>query len=227
MTSSLDPTPTAPADPAEASGADAEPAALAPDPPRTGNLIGYWAAHLVVLAYSGVLLGGFAVQFGEDELPCPLCILQRMAMMLCVIGPLRIIARARRGDLDLRGYVAGYGMSIVAAVVGMTISTRQILLHIDPGDPGYGDAVLGLHLYSWALVTFVIVVVFCGAMLVFARETLPVAPAGRTWALASTVVVGLFLALIAANLVSVFFEEGFNWILPDDPDRWELLHTFD
>ena len=36
----------------------------------------------------------------------------------------------------------------------MAISTRQILLHITPGDPGYGSVVLGLHLYTWALLIF-------------------------------------------------------------------------
>jgi hypothetical protein len=46
-------------------------------------------------------------------------------------------------------------MSVIAAVGGACISIRQILLHIVPPDPGYGDPVLGLHLYTWALLVFV------------------------------------------------------------------------
>jgi hypothetical protein len=45
-------------------------------------------------------------------------------------------------------------MTILASLVGSAASIRQILLHIVPPDPGYGLPVLGLHLYSWALVVY-------------------------------------------------------------------------
>lgn len=188
---------------------------------------GYWLAHVFLLAYVGVLLGSFWIELVVGELPCPLCILQRMAMLLCGLGPLWIITQARRGTLDLRGYVSGYALSIISALVGAAISTRQILLHIQPGDPGFGSAVLGLHLYTWALITFVIVIAFCGLMLLFASETLPAVPAvpaGGFATLVNRVTAWLFVLLIVGNLVAVFVEAGFNWTLPDNPDRWELLH---
>ena len=47
-------------------------------------------------------------------------------------------------------------MMILGALLGMVMSTRQVLLHIKPGDPGYGGTVLGLHFYTWALITFFI-----------------------------------------------------------------------
>lgn len=44
-------------------------------------------------------------------------------------------------------------------------STHQILLHIaTPGDPGYGPAVMGLHLYTWAFVTFAIAIALAVVM---------------------------------------------------------------
>ena len=43
-------------------------------------------------------------------------------------------------------------MTILASLVGSAASIRQILLHIVPPDPGYGPPILGVHLYSWALV---------------------------------------------------------------------------
>lgn len=183
--------------------------------------IGYWVAHFNVVAVSCVLLGAFRVQFVEHELPCPLCMLQRMAMILCAIGPAYILLRARDGDVAVGDFATGYGMSVLAAVVGAAISARQILLHVVPPDPGFGAPVLGLHLYSWAFVVFVTVLVVSGASLVFARE---LAPASVRFGGLSKAVVGLFAAIVLANGVAVFFEEGFHWRLPDDPSRYQLLY---
>jgi hypothetical protein len=36
-------------------------------------------------------------------------------------------------------------------------------------------------------------------------------------------VVVAFVATIAINLIVVFFEEGFNWFLPDNPTTYELI----
>jgi disulfide bond formation protein DsbB len=183
--------------------------------------LGLWGAHLFLGAYCAILLGGFLVQFGRGEFPCPLCILQRMAMMLTCLGPLWIVTRARRGAVSLSDYATGYGVSIIAALAGAAISARQIALHLVPPDPGYGEPVLGLHLYTWAFITFCIVLIFCGVSLVFARE---LAPAAVRWRIPSAILIGVFLALIVANLGVVFVEEGFHWFLPDNPTRYELCH---
>lgn len=182
--------------------------------------LGFWIAHFNILAVCGVLLGAFSVQFIEGELPCPLCMLQRMGMLLCAVGPAYIIRRARYGDVEVRDFAMGYGMSIVAAVLGALISSRQILLHITPPDPGYGDPVFGLHLYTWALVVFLTVLVVSGLNLIFAHE---LTPRGVQPGWLSTLVVGLLEAIVVANLATVFLEEGFHWMLPDDPERYQLL----
>lgn len=185
------------------------------------NKLGFWLAHLFVLAYCGVLLAAFGVQFIKGEYPCPLCILQRMAMVLVCFGPVYIISKARTGSVSLRDYATGYGMSIVAAVAGMVMSSRQVMLHIQPTDPGYGEPVMGLHLYTWALITFLIVIVFCGVSLIFARE---LTPSGVRYGLLSKATIWLFLGIVAAELVTVFFLEGFHWYLPDNPTRYEIFH---
>lgn len=182
--------------------------------------IGFWLAHIFVLAYCGVLIAAFGVQFLTGELPCPLCILQRMAMVLATFGPAYIIARARSGEVSWRDYATGYGMSILAAVAGMAMAARQVLLHIVPPDPGYGEPVLGLHMYTWALITFVVVIVFCGVSLIFARELMP---RGVRFGLVSKLTLGLFLVIVAAELVTVFALEGLHWVLPDDPSRYEIF----
>ncbi|MCF2527853.1 disulfide bond formation protein B [Yinghuangia soli] len=185
------------------------------------NRLGYWFAHLYVVGMCGVLAGGFYYQFVKWEYPCPLCVLQRMFMMLVAMGPAYIIARGRKGRVDTRDYVTGYGIAIVSAVAGAMVSARQILLHIVPPDPGYGGTVFGLHLYTWALITFVLAIVAAGVMLVFCRETEPL---DSDYTPISAAVMWLFLAIIAANAVAVFLLEGFNWVLPDDPDRYEIFY---
>src|SRR5262249_38094401 len=129
---------------------------------RIVSRLGFYLAHFNVVAVCGVLLGAFGVQFGKGEFPCPLCSLQRMAMLLCALGPAFLILRARRGGPTAADFAAGYGLSVLAAVLGGAISGRQVLLHVVPPDPGYGDAVLGLHLYTWAFVVFVTVLVVSG-----------------------------------------------------------------
>lgn len=187
----------------------------------TMNRFGYWFAHLYVLGMCGVLLGGFYYQFVEWEYPCPLCVLQRMFMMLVAIGPAYIVARARAGRVDTDDYATGYGIAIISAVAGGLVSTRQILLHIVPPAPGYGGTVFGLHLYTWALITFTLSVVAAGAMMLFCRETEPL---DTPYTVFSAAVLWLFLLIIAANVVAVFLLEGFNWTLPDDPKRYEIFY---
>jgi disulfide bond formation protein DsbB len=182
--------------------------------------LGYWIAHVNVLAVCGVLLGAFGVQFLQGELPCPLCVLQRMSMLLCALGPAFVLLKSRAGDVDPRDFAVGYGLSVVAAVAGSGIAARQVLLHIVPPDPGFGEPVLGLHLYTWSLIVFLTVLVVSGLNLVFAHQLVPrgVRPGWMT-----TLVLGLLGAVIVANAVTVFFEEGLHWTLPDDPDRYRLL----
>jgi disulfide bond formation protein DsbB len=183
--------------------------------------LGFLAAHLNILVICGVLVGAFAVQFGEGEFPCPLCILQRMAMTLCALGPAYVIMRACSGEGETSDFAAGYGMSVIAAVVGMFISIRQILLHIVPPDPGFGEPVLGLHLYTWALFVFVAEIVAGGLNLVFARELEPQKEVGFGWF--SKFVLVLLGIIIAANAVAVFAEEGLHWTLPDNPTSYQLF----
>lgn len=187
--------------------------------------LGFWAQLAFVLAYVGILsTATFVFQLGLGELPCPLCITQRMAMIAATLGATFIVVQALRGSLDMRGYATGLGMSLLGAILGASMSIRQILLHIEPGDSGYGVAVLGLHLYTWALVTFIVVAVFVGALLLGSDALLPVAPRSAVLRGIAWVVVGAFVATIALNLVVVFVELGFTWFLPDNPTRYELLY---
>ena len=143
-------------------------------------------------------------------------------MDLCALGPAYVIMRARDGGVvQTSDFATGYGMSVIAAVVGAAISIRQILLHIVPPDPGYGEPVLGLHLYTWALLVFVAQLVASALNLVFARELEPPEEAGFGWF--SKFVLLALGAVIAANAVEVYAEEGLHWTLSDDPNSYRLF----
>lgn len=187
--------------------------------------MGFWAQVAFLVAYIGVLSGAmFFFQFAMNELPCPLCITQRMAMMIASLGAVHVLVQSLRGTLSSSGFMTGLGLSIVGALLGAFMSARQILLHILPGDPGFGTAILGLHLYTWALVSFVVVLVFAGVLLIFGTEFMPVAPTSVVARTVVWVVIWIFVATIALNLIVVFIEEGFNAFLPDNPVRYELLY---
>ena len=94
------------------------------------------------------------------------------------------------------------------------------------GRPGLWGTILGLHMYTWALITFVIVLVYCGAMLMLMPKSIPVAPpAGSRLYLVSTIIVWVFIGLVAANVVAIFVLEGFAWVLPDDPTSYHLFDS--
>jgi disulfide bond formation protein DsbB len=175
--------------------------------------------HICILGICAVLIGAFVIQFGYKEMPCPLCLIQRMCMILAALGPAYVLVEGRsRHAHGLSIIGSGFGMSILAAVGGMAVSARQVLLHIAPGDPGYGAPVMGMHLYTWALVVFVAVIVVSGLTIMF-QPTLEL-PRSRRMRWLTRVTLGLFALVIAANVVSALLEAGPNLYLPDNPERY-------
>jgi disulfide bond formation protein DsbB len=172
---------------------------------------------LSLYAVALVLGAAFAAQFILHELPCPLCLLQRILFALLAVGP---ILNVRFGPRP-----SHYAMSLLSAVTGAVASTRQVLLHIQPGDTGYGSALLGYHYYSWALIGFVAAIVLLAAILLFDRQfaddgtALP-ADGG---AFAQTAV-WLVIALTAANVATTLLECGFG-ACADNPVVYELLKS--
>ena len=84
-----------------------------------------------------ILALAFVVQLAYGEPPCPLCVLQRIGLMLCALGPLHLLVGQRDGELALRDVAVGAGISILAGLFGAAASARQILLHILPNDPAF------------------------------------------------------------------------------------------
>jgi disulfide bond formation protein DsbB len=176
-----------------------------------------WLNAAAVIASVGLVWGAFGIQVFQDEAPCPLCLLQRLGFFAIAAG----------GLMNLRfGVRPGhYGITLLGALVVVAVSLRQISLHacselLTGQCTGYGTAPLGWHLYTWALVTFVIAVVGCSFMLLWNKPFLD-ADSGiahqRRWlrVIALTAIIWVFLDLIVMG-ISVIPECGVG-MCPDDP----------
>ncbi len=164
---------------------------------------------LSVFAIAAILAFAFFWQVAYHELPCPLCILQRVAFAMVGVAFL----------LNVRFFPSPvhYGMAILSALAGAAASTRQVLLHIAPGDQGYGSPIFGYHFYTLGLVAFVAIIAYCGVMLMLWRYWQRSASGGI--ALAAQ---WLLLAMIAGNAVTTTLQCGF-YSCPDNPTRYLWL----
>lgn len=170
---------------------------------------------LGLYAIAAVLAAAFVAQFLLHELPCPLCLLQRIQFAMLAIGPILNIRHGPRPS--------HYAASLLAAIAGAAFAARQVLLHIMPGDPGYGSALFGFHYYTWALIGFCVAIVAIAAILLVDNQFKPddTAPPAKAGGFARAAV-WLVIALIAANVVSTLVECGFG-ACPDNPVDYELL----
>jgi disulfide bond formation protein DsbB len=170
---------------------------------------------MALLGVTGALGVAFFWQFAYGELPCPLCLLQRVALVMAGVG---FLLNLRMGPSPMH-----YAMSIAGALGGMLASGRQVLLHIMPGDPGYGEPFMGLHFYTWAFIAFVAIIVFCAVMLSVDRKwgdsmlKKPLPAIG-------IVVMALFFIAVLANVGATTLECGFG-PCPDDPTTYLLLDS--
>ena len=173
---------------------------------------------LNVVALLGVLVvlsGSLLLQFGAGEQPCPLCLVQRSGMIGLAVGPAMNLLWGLRPRY--------YAISILAALVGGAGSVRQILLHIaTPGDQGFGPAVLGFHLYTWADIVFVAAIGLIAVIMLFDRPLMAhdkglmraSAPSlQRTLAFAVVAWVAIYAVIIT---VAIIPECGVG-MCPDDP----------
>jgi disulfide bond formation protein DsbB len=169
---------------------------------------------LSLYAVALVLAAAFTAQLLLHELPCPLCLLQRLQFTVLAIGPIMNIRWGPRPS--------HYALSLLAAAIGMAFSTRQVLLHIMPGDAGYGTALLGYHYYTLALIGFAAAIVLLAAMLLFDRQFEPDGAAPPVASAFARAAVWLVIGLTALNVVSTLLECGFG-ACAENPVVYELL----
>jgi disulfide bond formation protein DsbB len=168
---------------------------------------------LGLVAVDTLLALAFIDQLWFRDLPCPVCILQRAAFVAAGCG----IAL----NLVLGQRPSHYGVTILGAVAGGAIALRQMLLYIVPGSGSYGNEVLGMHLYSWAFIGFVGIVVGAAIMLFYDRQFGRGEPlSSRLDALSLTALV-TFAVLVVGNIFSTLFLCGLGFC-PEAPVGYVL-----
>ncbi len=178
---------------------------------RTLNALGMLAVCLVLVL-------ALYYQLALYELPCPLCLLQRVGFVAVGFGlGLNLLYGARPRN---------YALMLLAAVFGGSVSVRQILLHIVPGTGHYGSPVLGLHFYTWAGIAFFLVIIGTSIMLLSERQYQAAPPEETEQRFGGSVLAKsaflLMLALAIVNAVSALLECG-PGICADPPTSYELI----
>jgi disulfide bond formation protein DsbB len=168
--------------------------------PATLNDLFQFAMMAIIAA---ILTTAMVLQYYGGEIPCPLCLLQRVAMFGVCFG---IILHFRHG------YSARHdGISMLSALLLLIISARQTLLDIAPR-PGHGyigSAVFGLHMPVWSvIIALAILLAFALKFAVLGgddlRDSQPSPMLCRLGRL-----LGLYMiALCLINLVSVLLQCG-------------------
>ncbi len=180
---------------------------------RFGNALGAGGLALVLAL-------GFVFQFALHELPCPLCMLQRIAFALCGLG---FVLNLRFGVQPNH-----YGLILLSALFGLVASGRQVLLHIVPGTGSYGSPIVGLHFYSWAFLLFLAIIAGVAILLVlsgtgrfdYSRSD---AQAVARFVGFSRLMAYALIVLVFANAVASFLQCG-PMECPDDPTGYWIVH---
>ena len=186
-----------------------------PDFARLLNALG-------LIAVSVLLAIGFYFQLARNELPCPLCLLQRVGIAMVGFGlVLNIVCGPRPSH---------YAIMLISALFGISVAVRQVLLHIVPGTGTYGSPVFGLHYYSWSVLLFFGVLIGTAFMLFFERQYVDGVGEYEDKSGVSYGENGLerfavifLLVLVGANVVSTFLECG-PLVCADNPIEYKMLN---
>ena len=157
-----------------------------------------------VAVIAAILTAAMTLQYGAGEIPCPLCLIERVALFGAAFGLL----------MNLRGpYSSRFtGLTLLFSLFLLIVSARQTLLDIypRPGHAYVGGAVFGLHMPVWSVVIAVALIGAVACRLALLGEE----SAGRTASAAASRIgriIGFYvLALCAVNLVSVVVQCGFG-----------------
>ena len=161
-----------------------------------------------------VIAMAFAFQFLFHELPCPLCILQRAGFIAMAFGLLL--------NLRFGFHPSHYALTILAAVFTAAVALRQIALHVVPGTVTYGNAFLGLHMYTWSFIIAAIVIVVTACFQSVDSQYKPNTQSSKHYQRLSTITfIALFIVAVL-NAISTFAECGIKQC-PDNPTHYQYV----
>lgn len=146
-------------------------------------------------------------EFALHELPCPLCLLQRVGFYFMTFGFL----------LNLRfGFrPSHYSIIILGGFYTAFVALRQIALHVIPGSGAYGNPILGFHLYTWSFIITMIITIVTTILFGIDRQYNSILQKDKSSFFSNSLFTLVTITLII-NIISVVLECGFA-ICPDNP----------
>jgi disulfide bond formation protein DsbB len=161
------------------------------------------AANILALFY----------QFAFHELPCPLCLLQRVGLFCIAFGAIMNLKHGKAFKYDF--------IIIISSVYGLIVAMRQVLLHIIPGDAGYGSKFLDLHFYTWNDIISFLFIILVSLSPMFKNINLNniLLHFSISTKLITKFLFLAFLMLLLINVISVYMECGFMQC-PDNPIKY-------
>jgi disulfide bond formation protein DsbB len=171
-------------------------------------LLNYVYLLLMMMVIAGIITAAMVLQYARGELPCPLCLLQRIAMFGVCFG---IMQNFRRGFS-----YQNTGFSLLFTIFLLVVSVRQTLLDIypRPGHAYIGSAVFGIHMPVWSIVIALCLLSAYAAKLAAlgGDEYLNKAPPTEFPLVKRLAdILSLYvIAICAINVISVFLQCGFN-----------------
>ncbi|MES2998328.1 MAG: disulfide bond formation protein B [Pseudomonadota bacterium] len=163
-----------------------------------------------------LLLIAFVLQIDLHELPCPLCLLQRIGILGIAFGFLL--------NVQFKIQPGHYTLSLLAALLTASISIRQIFLHVMPGDPGYGSALLGLHLYTWVFLLCVAVIIYIAIIFSISPQYSDIRITrlkGKSLQVLTHLAFAVVFLLTVFNGISTYLECGLK-ACPENPVKYEI-----
>ena len=166
------------------------------------------------LAIVFILLIALAIQIFLKELPCPLCLLQRIGFIGIAYG---LLLNFRFGFRP-----SHYAIALLSGIFTSLVALRQIILHVVPGTGAYGSSFLGLHLYTWSFIISILIVIGTILLLAIDRQYF----VHRQMTLAKKrmmhILFGMIILIVFSNIITVAMECGLG-ACPENPTHYRLV----
>lgn len=184
---------------------------------KTENELSFGVSVIEIFVVILLMGAAYFMQFFYHELPCPLCLLQRIGFLGIAFG---LVLNISNGVKPLH-----YGISMLSSLFTMIVAVRQIFLHIIPGSGSYGPPIFGLHLYTWSFIAAAFFM-FLNILLIVFSEPLSRFHLYHRQGIAvlKHVAFGFLLAVAIANTVTTFMECGFGQC-PDNPVKYKYVDS--
>jgi len=163
---------------------------------------------LILSTITAILTTAMGFQYINGEIPCPLCLLQRVALFGVCFG---IMLQFKCGFSNRHT-----GMSIVFTIFLLIVSARQTLINIypRPGHEYVGSAILGIHMPVWSvLIAVALLIAFALQLIIWGdRPALKqnATPHKSSIRLIVTIISIYIILISLINLVSVSIQCGIN-----------------